>query len=683
MKKFQFFFFAIYPFFIFSQTLNYIDNSTSLFFPQWEGGMTEFEFADINQDGHVDIVSLGDHGNPNINSNQQGIMIWFGDGEGNWTVEMTGDLGYGGVAVGDVNNDGVWDVGYGIHHNYSSTDLGNQILEVALGDGTGASWIAWDDGLATNGEDWGMFGTDFADVNNDGYLDIGSISFGCCAGVHVYLNQNDGNWEQSFGFTGGNSNLRFVFGDINNDGFTDFIVAHQFGAVYFGDGTGNFENVDGNLPAPGGIGYSGPSLGDVDNDGAKDIAFVKSKIEVWKWDKSSEVWIDLSGNLPISANYQETQLWDMNADGFIDLAAYGDETLTLWLGDGSSNWTQAAQFDTPGLDDCQAFRVGGDADHNGYADIVLLSEGGSWPSYQNYMKFYKEDSPADSLWIRGLFPKGNEVFYQNSVQFIDWVSEVPEGVPTHVRLLFSPIGSGEFWWEMIGDYLPNSGRHQWTVPQVHSESCRIRLIVWSGDSLISSFTTGHFSITGEPYVQPAFMADPTFGPLPLEVQFTDLSTGEITEWAWDFQNDGVIDSYEQNPLFIYEETGMYSVKLTVSNDLYSDSLILEEFILVELPSIIDDEEATEKPIIKVSPNPFSESTNIQICFSENTVFDLFIGDLNGKVVYHRSDMVASEGCGNVFSWDGADINGKKLIPGLYLVKIKTETDIFNQKIILR
>ena len=53
-----------------------------------------------------------------------------------------------------------------------------------------------------------MFGTDFADVDNDGDLDLGSLSFGCCAGVHIYLNHSDGTWTQSFGILGGNASSR-------------------------------------------------------------------------------------------------------------------------------------------------------------------------------------------------------------------------------------------------------------------------------------------------------------------------------------------------------------------------------------------------------------------------------------------------------------------------------------------
>jgi hypothetical protein len=116
-------------------------------------------------------------------------MVYFGDGDGSWSIHMEGDFA-GGIAVGDVNNDGLLD-GLRMHHDYSEHRPGDQLLEVALGDGTGRS-DSWDNGLAANGESWGMFATDFADIDADGDLDVASNSFGCCNGVHVYRNDGDG-----------------------------------------------------------------------------------------------------------------------------------------------------------------------------------------------------------------------------------------------------------------------------------------------------------------------------------------------------------------------------------------------------------------------------------------------------------------------------------------------------------
>ena len=78
----------------------------------------------------------------------------------------------------------------------------------------------------------------------------------------------------------------------------------------------------------------------------------------------------------------------------------------------------------------------------------------------------------------------------------------------------------------------------------------------------------------------AFSATPTSGAAPLSVQFTDASSGGPTAWQWDFQNDGTIDSTQQNPTFAYTSPGSYSVKLTVSNVSGDDSLVKSGYITV-------------------------------------------------------------------------------------------------------
>jgi PKD repeat protein len=61
-----------------------------------------------------------------------------------------------------------------------------------------------------------------------------------------------------------------------------------------------------------------------------------------------------------------------------------------------------------------------------------------------------------------------------------------------------------------------------------------------------------------------FSAAPTVGIAPLAVTFTDLSTGDVDTWSWDFDNDGTEDSTEQNPIYTYTTGGTYTVALTAS-----------------------------------------------------------------------------------------------------------------------
>ena len=81
----------------------------------------------------------------------------------------------------------------------------------------------------------------------------------------------------------------------------------------------------------------------------------------------------------------------------------------------------------------------------------------------------------------------------------------------------------------------------------------------------------------------AFTATPTYGTSPLTVQFTDQSTNTPTSWTWDFNNDGIVDSYEQNPSYAYSTAGTYTVKLTATNSGGTDDEVKSGYIVVSNP----------------------------------------------------------------------------------------------------
>jgi FOG: PKD repeat len=66
----------------------------------------------------------------------------------------------------------------------------------------------------------------------------------------------------------------------------------------------------------------------------------------------------------------------------------------------------------------------------------------------------------------------------------------------------------------------------------------------------------------------SFSASPVSGNAPLNVSFTDSSTG-ATSWYWKFGDGNT--SNEQNPTHTYSEAGKYTVVLTVNNDKNSNS----------------------------------------------------------------------------------------------------------------
>jgi PKD repeat protein len=67
----------------------------------------------------------------------------------------------------------------------------------------------------------------------------------------------------------------------------------------------------------------------------------------------------------------------------------------------------------------------------------------------------------------------------------------------------------------------------------------------------------------------------------LTVSFTDQSSGAPTSWAWSFGDSGA--SSLQNPDHVYQTPGVYTVSLTATNDVGSDTMTRTDYITVTEP----------------------------------------------------------------------------------------------------
>jgi len=195
-----------------------------------------------------------------------------------------------GVTVGDVNDDGLLDV------FIANDEMKNQ-LWMNQGDGTFiddaiVSGVAVD----ANGEPKAGMGTDFADVDNDGHLDLLVVNL---VGQSDSMFMNQGGWFEDGTPRSGLSAIsrpytRFGTGfrDLNNDGMLDVYMANgrvliaqtsetddyyaEENLLIQGVGEGKFKEVT----PKGGVSKSlihtsrGVAYGDVNNDGGVDIVVI-------------------------------------------------------------------------------------------------------------------------------------------------------------------------------------------------------------------------------------------------------------------------------------------------------------------------------------------------------------------------------------------------------------------------
>jgi len=132
-----------------------------------------------------------------------------------------------------------------------------------------------------------------------------------------------------------------------------------------------------------------------------------------------------------------------------------------------------------------------------------------------------------------------------------------------------------------------------------------------------------------------FTSNVTEGNVPLTVQFTDLSEN-ATEWNWDFDNDGIIDSMEQNPSYTYPSAGTYTVNLTVSNAYGNDSEVKTDYIVVSTPETLD----TTAPVIQsvvLFPANITAGSSINISVNVTDETDVTEVKVGGIIQLTKTD----------------------------------------------
>ncbi len=121
--------------------------------------------------------------------------------------------------------------------------------------------------------------------------------------------------------------------------------------------------------------------------------------------------------------------------------------------------------------------------------------------------------------------------------------------------------------------------HTYSEPGTYTVSLTVSGLGGTDTETKTGYITVYAPVTAD------FSATPLSGIAPLEVSFTNLSTGTYDTLTWDFGDSATSDV--ENPTHIYSETGTYTVSLTVSGFGGTDTETKTGYITVYAPVTAD------------------------------------------------------------------------------------------------
>jgi len=359
--------------------------------------------GDVNGDGYSDFLVTAD----GYSSWRGRAYLYYGGATVNDTADVifTGTsierFGISGSKAGDINGDGYSDILIGAWTNdVNGTDAGRAYIFTG-----GPQMDNIFDGIFTGENAYDNLGFSVGgggDVNGDGIGDflVGANNHNSATGkVYLYLNSLTGNDIADEILTGANS-ANFgaalaIGGDVNGDGYDDFIVGapryssyagrayiyyggqkvHQYSDLYMTGGAGER------------YGTAVAIVSDLNGDGADDFIVgapyynsQQGKIDIFFGGQSVDDIADITIINPITSGMFGMSIsgaGDVNGDGFNDIIIGAGLSNNAYIYYGGSSMDNTADVTLSGYLENFGYSVSGCGDVNGdgYSDVVVGAEG--------------------------------------------------------------------------------------------------------------------------------------------------------------------------------------------------------------------------------------------------------------------------------------------------------------------
>lgn len=410
-----------------------------------DAGGDEIEVADMNNDGHLDIVRL--------DANSGEVRVNLGNGDGTFNTGLTVMSGTSDninaeITLGHFDNNGFLDI--------AVNDPNDNAVHL-IGNINGSLYIVAADipmpGSPSN--------VKAGDLNNDGYDDI-VVAFEGLNSVSFYIN-NSGSSYTAQSYTVANVGVAdysdIEIFDIDND--NDMDVAVNSAAVlevFSNDGGGTSFT---NLPDyfVGTVGY-GTITGDWNGDNLLDIALANRSGGVVNIRiNTGGTFTQTSSYVSTNANPNELCKGDFNNDGYLDIVTANDNEGNITFLNGLGDGRFGSQALLTGL---LGNGVGsGDLDGDGDIDVVGMSSGQSQLSISLNngdgtfadAQFIPIGFGCQNVVVEDLTGEGNLDLISHSINgFVIWSGNGDGTFQLYAQIPSSSVGSGGDRTIALGDF---------------------------------------------------------------------------------------------------------------------------------------------------------------------------------------------------------------------------------------
>ena len=299
---------------------NYSDNTVSILLGNGDGTFQpQTTFSTLAAPFGIAVGDLNDDGIPDLvvgnDSNGGGLNICLGDGSGGFTAgtSLSGQNCPREPILVDLNDDGKLDIVVG-----SACGLD---IEVYLGLGNGTFAAPMPVTMSS-----GSFGMVVADFNGDGILDLAAADYTNNA-IDIYLGMGGGIFGVATQLPGTTDVIRLATGDFNRDGNVDLLAASASSGIYilYGNGDGTFQAPT-SLAGAGGVGYFAVAAADLNGDGNPDIVATDSNGATKIWFSASDGSFQSSQVVGNSGIGYALAMGNFVAGGALDIAATSNST---------------------------------------------------------------------------------------------------------------------------------------------------------------------------------------------------------------------------------------------------------------------------------------------------------------------------------------------------------------------